>query len=142
MSQTIKKNSRKASRHITVLDGTLAYADLRQKLTKQGVFERDYAFYIPFILFVFVGFFLSIYALYVLQSYPLLILAGLVFTFFSVQIAGLLHDAGHRAIFKSTKNNDIFGHICGIVLAMAYSSWKIKHNKHHAHPNQEGEDPD
>lgn len=138
MSRIIKKSKTQNE----LLDGVREYGLLKQQLNKAGIFERAYTYYYLFIAIVFGGFFLSIYALAVLKSIPLLILFGLVFTFFSVQIAGLLHDAGHRAIFKSTKMNDFFGHICGIVLAMGYSSWKIKHNLHHAHPNQEGEDPD
>ncbi len=38
--------------------------------------------------------------------------------------------------------NDLCGQICATLLAMCYDDWKIGHNKHHAHPNQEGQDPD
>ncbi len=138
MVKLIKKNKTKSN----IINGITLYGQLRQKLTKEGVFDRSYGYYAFFSLFIFAGFFTTAYFIIILKSIPLLIIMGILFSFFSVQIAGLFHDAGHRTIFKSTVLNDIVGYICGFVLATGYSSWKFKHNKHHAHPNQEDEDPD
>lgn len=138
MTKVIKKNST----HSQILDGISEYGKLRQHLAGKGVFERAYGYYFLLALFAFSGFFVCAYFIVTIKSIPLLIVLGMLFAFFTVQISGILHDAGHRTIFKSPFMNDIVGYICGIVLAMGYSGWKSKHNKHHAHPNQEEEDPD
>jgi fatty acid desaturase len=71
------------------------------------------------------------------------LLAGcLGFTFFSVQLAGLMHDSGHRAVFASQRANNILGYASCALLVMVFDSWRERHNAHHAHPNQEGKDPD
>lgn len=138
MVKVLRKNRSKTQ----ILEGTKAYGQMRQELNALGVFNRDYIYYTLLFVFVFGGFFASAYFLYAINSVPLLIMVALAFSFFTVQMAGILHDAGHRTIFKSNKMNDVVGYICGFFLAMGYSSWKVKHNKHHAHPNQEDEDPD
>lgn len=61
--------------------------------------------------------------------------------FFAVRMGGLMHDAGHQAIFRSEKNNDIAGYIFGTLATIAFAGWKSSHNAHHANPNQEDEDP-
>lgn len=138
MTTVIKKNKSQNE----ILNGIKEYGKLRQDLDKKGVFNRAYTYYAVLSLTAFAGFFITAYCLVLLKSIPLLIICALLFSFFSVQISGLLHDAGHRTVFKSSLMNDILGYICGSVLAIGYSSWKIKHNMHHSHPNQEEEDPD
>jgi fatty acid desaturase len=138
MVTVIKKNKSQSE----ILDGVREYAKLRQKLDAQGIFDRSYGYYTMLAICLFIGFFVSGYFIIRLSSIPFLILFGILFSFFSVQIAGLLHDAGHRTIFKSTVMNDVVGYVCGSLLAMGYSGWKLKHNMHHSHPNQEEEDPD
>ncbi|MFG3600408.1 acyl-CoA desaturase [Micromonospora chersina] len=53
------------------------------------------------------------------------------------------HDAGHRQIASSRRANDLIGLIHGnLVTGISYGWWVDKHNRHHAHPNTEGRDPD
>ncbi|WP_432957020.1 fatty acid desaturase family protein [Micromonospora haikouensis] len=53
------------------------------------------------------------------------------------------HDAGHRQIASSRRGNDLIGIVHGNLLAgLSYGWWVDKHNRHHAHPNTEGKDPD
>lgn len=59
-----------------------------------------------------------------------------------MQIAGLIHDAAHRAIFNSPKINDWFGKFLAFTVATGYGNWKVSHDRHHANPNQDGFDPD
>lgn len=66
---------------------------------------------------------------------------SVLFAFFVVQVGGLVHDSGHRAIFKSAKNNDILGFLGSFLIATAYTNWKKRHNLHHAETNLEN-DPD
>lgn len=123
-------------------EATKAYAALRGTVASQGILNRQYWYYAVMIAFGFSGFLFSAYLLFITQSVPLLILLCLVFTFFSIQLGGLMHDAGHRAVFATTRANDILGHISCFFLAQSFSYWNFKHNAHHAHPNEEDEDPD
>lgn len=64
---------------------------------------------------------------------------GLAFT----QVAFLGHDGGHQQICRTRIGNDVVGLLAGDLLAgLSYGWWLDKHNRHHAHPNHEGRDPD
>ena len=53
------------------------------------------------------------------------------------------HDAGHRQISGSTRVDGLIGRIHGnLLIGLSYGWWVSKHNRHHAHPNQIGRDPD
>src|SRR6266700_5716628 len=58
--------------------------------------------------------------------------------------AGFLgHDAGHRQISGSRRASYILGILHGnLSIGLSYGWWTDKHNRHHAHPNTEGADPD
>jgi fatty acid desaturase len=59
------------------------------------------------------------------------------------QLGFLGHDAGHRQIFATRRSNYALGVACGnLAIGLSYGWWVSKHNRHHAHPNTEGEDPD
>jgi fatty acid desaturase len=59
------------------------------------------------------------------------------------QVGFLGHDAGHRQIFRSRKANYVIGLLLGnLFIGLSYGWWVSKHNRHHAHPNQQGADPD
>jgi fatty acid desaturase len=53
------------------------------------------------------------------------------------------HDAGHRQITGSKRTDGLIGRIAGnLLIGLSYGWWVSKHNRHHAHPNQIGRDPD
>ena len=53
------------------------------------------------------------------------------------------HDAGHRQISGSKRADGLIGRIHGnLLIGLSYGWWVSKHNRHHAHPNQVGRDPD
>jgi len=58
------------------------------------------------------------------------------------QLAFIGHDAGHKQIFTSRRGNDVVGHLHAALVGMSYGWWIGKHNRHHANPNHEDEDPD
>ena len=73
--------------------------------------------------------------------YQLLIAAFLAVAF--TQVAFLGHDAGHRQVFRSRRANDVLGLVHGnLLVGLSFGWWIDKHNRHHAHPNTEGYDPD
>jgi fatty acid desaturase len=59
------------------------------------------------------------------------------------QIGFLGHDAGHRQVFGTRRASYIAGVLLGnLGIGLSYGWWVDKHNRHHAHPNTEGADPD
>jgi fatty acid desaturase len=59
------------------------------------------------------------------------------------QVGFLGHDAGHRQILGSRRGNYILGILHGnLGVGLSYGWWVSKHNRHHAHPNTDGADPD
>jgi fatty acid desaturase len=59
------------------------------------------------------------------------------------QVGFLAHDAGHKQIFTSGRANDIAGILlANLAVGLGYSYWTDNHNRHHAHPNTDGKDPD
>jgi len=64
---------------------------------------------------------------------------GVMFT----QTGFIGHDAGHRQISGSKRADDLIGRIHdNLLIGLSYGWWTSKHNRHHAHPNQAGRDPD
>ena len=73
--------------------------------------------------------------------WQLLTAAFLAFVF--TQLGFLGHDAGHRQIFASRRANYVLGVLhANLAIGLSYGWWIDKHNRHHAHPNQHGKDPD
>ncbi len=73
--------------------------------------------------------------------YQLLIAGALAVAF--TQVAFLGHDAGHRQIFRQRRPNDAFALLTiNLMSGLSFGWWIDKHNRHHAHPNTEGADPD
>nr|MDT0659238.1 acyl-CoA desaturase [Micromonospora sp. DSM 115978] len=61
----------------------------------------------------------------------------------TTQVAFLGHDAGHRQMFRSRRTSEIAGMLAGnLAVGLSYGWWIDKHNRHHANPNHEDEDPD
>ena len=59
------------------------------------------------------------------------------------QIGFLGHDVGHRQVFSTRRASYVAGILLGdLGIGLSYGWWVGKHNRHHAHPNQEGADPD
>ncbi len=85
---------------------------------------------------------IGIAVLFLTQNPWLLLLDAVYLAFVYGQIGLLGHDAGHRQIFNRTVLNDVVGYPCSFLIGMSKQSWIEKHNRHHAHPNREGHDPD
>ncbi len=59
---------------------------------------------------------------------PLAALAGA----FLVRVFIIFHDCGHGSFFKSSKANDIWGFITGMLTFTPYFHWRWEHSVHHA----------
>lgn len=127
---------------LSMIEGAVLYKNLRETITKEGILDRDYFFYASLFTVSMLGFLFSAFLFLVSFTTPLAPLYFLLFMIFGIQLAGIFHDAGHKAIFKSAKNNNMLGYITAFVANMSFSYWKYKHNKHHAKPNEIDADPD
>lgn len=129
-------------RTLTFSEGARVYAQLREEVTRAGILKRAYWYY-AFLSIVDIGLFVFFVQQFIVQTNPLLVALSIIgIGFFTVRIGGLIHDAGHRAVFRSPRLNDLFGYMTSFFIAFPYTVWRIKHNAHHAHTNEEGEDPD
>jgi fatty acid desaturase len=119
------------------------YADLMRRVKQAGLLDRRRGYYLTKIgvtgallaagwtAFALLG-----------DTWWQLVTAGFLALVFA-QIGFLGHDAGHRQIFRSKRANYIVGLLHGnLAIGLSYGWWVDKHNRHHAHPNQEGKDPD
>jgi len=127
---------------ISISNGTKAYLELKEEVTNAGILKRSYGFYVFMVLLSLTGLLVSIHYILVLPVGLKLAAFSALLGFFAIQFGGLFHDAGHRAIFKTTENNDFIGHFLSFVMAIPFSNWKTNHNAHHANPNTDDEDPD
>ncbi|MEH1014793.1 acyl-CoA desaturase [Micromonospora sp. CPCC 206060] len=119
------------------------YADLSRQVRAAGLLERrrgHYAVRIGLVAASFAG----LWALFVRlgESWCQLAVAVALAVVFA-QAGFIGHDAGHRQIARSHRANDLIGIVLGNLLTgFSYGWWVDKHNRHHAHPNTEGKDPD
>ncbi|MCA9382119.1 acyl-CoA desaturase [Candidatus Dojkabacteria bacterium] len=127
---------------LSIKKGTKIYLNLRKSLDDEGILDRSYVYY--FFLTSFELLMFGIFVAFVIISNSLwqTVLATIGMAFFTVRLGGIAHDAGHRAILKSGLLNDVVGYIVCIPIVFPFKVWKLKHNAHHANPNDEAKDPD
>ncbi|HEY0718029.1 MAG TPA: acyl-CoA desaturase [Streptosporangiaceae bacterium] len=119
------------------------YAALSRLVRQAGLLERRRSWYTWRIAGT-AGALVAGWAAFVLvgNSWWQLVVAAFLAVVFG-QLGFLGHDAGHRQIFATRQANYLLGVACGnLAIGLSYGWWVSKHNKHHAHPNTEGEDPD
>jgi fatty acid desaturase len=119
------------------------YAELSRAVRGAGLLRRRPAYYsikITVNLLLLVGGW-TVFGFLGRSWWQLLVAAFLAVMF--TQTAFIGHDAGHRQVSGSRRANELIGRIHGNLLTgLSYGWWTSKHNRHHAHPNQEGRDPD
>lgn len=119
------------------------YAHLLRQIRQAGLMERRGAHYarriavtvfllaVGWVAFIMIG-----------DSWWQLAVAAYVAIMFT-QLGFLGHDAGHHQISRFRRISYIQGLLLGnLGIGLSYGWWVGKHNRHHAHPNIEGADPD
>ncbi|WP_426512742.1 fatty acid desaturase family protein [Dactylosporangium sp. McL0621] len=119
------------------------YAHLLRLVKAAGLLERRSTYY-RWKIAVTTALFLGGWVAFVLIGrswWQLATAAFLAFVF--TQLGFLGHDAGHRQMFRSHRANYVVGVLhANLAIGLSYGWWVDKHNRHHAHPNEEGKDPD
>ncbi|WP_327139185.1 fatty acid desaturase family protein [Nocardia sp. NBC_01327] len=119
------------------------YAVLLRRVRQAGLLDRKLRYY-GWKIAVTAGAFAGGWAAFIAlgNSWWQLVTAVFLAAVFA-QIAFLGHDAGHRQIFATRRANYLFGVIAGnLGIGLSIGWWTSNHNRHHAHPNTEGADPD
>jgi fatty acid desaturase len=127
---------------LTPAEGAVLYARLRADVIAAGILDRDYRYYAILIAGVALALVVSLFFLIRLPVSWALVACAVAFALLGVQLCGIIHDAGHRAVFRSIALNDLLGRVAAGLLGMGFQSWRVQHNVHHAHTNVEGRDPD
>ncbi|HKN55427.1 MAG TPA: acyl-CoA desaturase [Amycolatopsis sp.] len=118
------------------------FAELSMLIKKAGLLQRRRRYYAARIglnLLAFGGGWVAF--VYLGDSWWQLFLAAF-FAMMFAQLSFIGHDAGHKQIFRSRKANDAAGFAHGGLTGLSYGWWIGTHNRHHANPNNEDEDPD
>ena len=119
------------------------YAQLSRQVKEAGLLERRPGYY-AWKIAATIGLLAAGWTAFVLvgNSWWQLAVAAFLAVIFT-QIGFLGHDAGHRQIFGSRRASYVLGVLLGnLGIGLSYGWWVGKHNRHHAHPNTEGADPD
>jgi fatty acid desaturase len=118
------------------------YAELSRTIKQAGLLERRCGYYITRIianLAALAGG--AVASAFIGDSWWQLLLAAYFAVVFT-QLSFIGHDAGHKQIFRTRKANDALGFFHGSLVGLSYGMWISQHNRHHANPNHEQDDPD
>ncbi|GAA5230582.1 fatty acid desaturase family protein [Arthrobacter cryoconiti] len=132
-----KKTRPARDRHVT------DFIQLCEQVRAVGLMDRDIKWYVARIVRQSLGY-LAVLALFLTlgQSWWQLVTAVLL-AFVCTHTAFLAHDAAHRQVFSSAKQNAWLARICGnLFVGLSYGWWMNKHGKHHLNPNKIGVDGD
>jgi fatty acid desaturase len=120
-----------------------AYAELSREIKSAGLLERRHGYYAVLIAATLVVCAGGITAFVLIGDSWWQLGTAVVFAVLSTQLGFLGHDAGHRQVFRSGRANYLLGMVlANLGVGFSYGWWMDKHNRHHAHPNDEEKDPD
>jgi fatty acid desaturase len=119
------------------------FAELSRQVREGGLLARRRGYYTIKIAATIGGLAATIAAVVLVGDswWNLAVAVGLAFVM--VQLGFIGHDAGHRQICTSRRDNDLIGLVhANLLTGFSFGWWLTKHNRHHAHTNRPGKDPD
>ncbi len=123
--------------------GAADYARLKGLVSRAGLLEKQPHAYLWRFITTGLGLALCGALLFLGKGVLFQLANGALLGVLYAQVGFLMHDAGHRQIFRSTAANNAVGFICAnLLVGLSFSWWMDKHNRHHASPNQLDTDPD
>lgn len=119
------------------------YLELKPFLSRQNLLRKRPGYYCLKILLNLGLLCCGIILLMATRKAWLQICDAMLFAFIFTQMGFIVHDAGHFQIFRQRWMNDVVGIVhANLLLGFSYTRWVTTHNRHHAHPNELGKDPD
>jgi fatty acid desaturase len=119
------------------------YAALSRQMRQAGLLERRVGYYAWRITLTAAALVLGWAAFAVIGDSWWQVAVAVFLAAALAQVGFLTHDAGHSQVFRSRRANVVLGFACGnLGTGLSHGWWTGKHNRHHAHPNTEGADPD
>ena len=118
------------------------YAELKHLVTQRGLLNKQVGYYAYKFTSTLGLLALSIAVLALVDAFWVQLINAGFMAFVFAQLAYIGHDAGHRQIFQSARNNEIAGLFISFTLALERTWWVEKHNRHHNNPNHVELDPD
>jgi fatty acid desaturase len=109
---------------------------------RAGLLDKQPAYYLYKLLEPLVLLSAGVAVLLLVESFWLQLLNAVYLAVVFVLLGLVMHDAGHRQIFVAARRNDLVGLLyANLLLGASISSWRVRHNEHHAHTNELGVDP-
>ena len=122
---------------------TSGYGDQLREVRGLGLLERRPWFYARAFAIIALTGAAVVTAMFLWSDQWWLLALAPVLAVVSTQLGFLGHDLGHRQVVRSPRTSNRLGLVCGNLLGgMSYHWWVVKHNAHHAHPNDLATDPD
>jgi len=118
------------------------FAELSRLVRQAGLLRRRYGYYVltgGLTITAFVGAWI-VFGIVGNSWWQLFVAAFLALVY--THLSFVVHDAGRKQIFHGRRANDAVGLLHGGLVGLSYGWWVGKHNRHHANPNHEDEDPD
>nr|WP_216217566.1 acyl-CoA desaturase [Amycolatopsis aidingensis] len=118
------------------------FAELSRTIKQRGLLRRRYGYYTIRIIGT-IGAFVAAWVVfgYLGDSWWQMLTAVFLAVVYT-QLSFIGHDAGHKQIFHRRRGNDAVGFAHAGLVGLSYGWWVGKHNRHHANPNHEDDDPD
>ncbi|NDJ52094.1 MAG: hypothetical protein GYB68_03295, partial [Chloroflexi bacterium] len=112
------------------------FAELKRLLRSRGLLEKDPKRYLLKFIEPFVMIAVATAMLIGFSNFGLQLLSVPFFVIGFVRAGFMMHDTGHRQVFPKPRANELVGLIYGnVILGSSISSWRERHNEHHAHTN-------
>lgn len=122
---------------------TQEFIELKRRMKEAGIFDKQPVYYAIKFTEVLLMFAISIYVLYQFPNRLWIQILNAVWMGIAATHSGyIMHDAGHREIFRDAKRNNWIGWVyANLLLGSANGWWIPYHNEHHANPNEAHTDP-
>ncbi len=121
---------------------TRDYVELKKRVRGAGLLEPRPLFFTIVSIEPLLMIGLAVAVLVAFDGIVALLGSALIMSLAFVRAGFMMHDCGHRQVFKKARHNDLLGLVFGnLVLGSSISSWRTRHNEHHAHTNEIGVDP-